>query len=238
MFFLPDAPPELSGCWTPPQELTRHLKALRVSREEEFLLMLPLGGAVRARWSGQQDLQLFGLTEIPRMKLMPVTLATAWPKGSHADELVVRATESGVERLIPLRCERSVAGTKPFTPNKIKRWLKLIRETCQQCGRPVPMILDSEPILVEEILQEAPAAHPIALHPDNWLLSVELELYTPREALLIVGPEGGFSPGELQWFQEKEVHRAGLIAPVLRIESAGPLGAGICQHWFQQIHSR
>lgn len=236
-FFVTEPPPALAGPWEPPPELARHLHALRLGRDEPFLLLLPLGGALAARWNGQGTVLLQGLTEIPRLPLLPVTLATAWPKGQRAEELVVRATELGVERIIPLICERSVAGTHAAGRERQRRLERLAREACEQCGRPVPPVLDARPLALEQVRRETPLAHAVALAPGAWPLSMELALHTPREVLLLVGPEGGFTDGERAQLRDQGVHEAGLTPTVLRIEAAGPLAAGICQHWRLQTQA-
>jgi 16S rRNA (uracil1498-N3)-methyltransferase len=236
-FFLTQEPEQLSGAWSAPVELNRHLKALRIEPEESFLLMLPNGGAVRAQFDGRNQVMLFGLCEIPHLPLLPVTLATAWPKGKRADDLVVRATEAGIERIIPLCCERSVSGRKPFSKNRLERWHKLARETCQQSNRPFPPSIEANPIPLQEIRTEVPTARPIALVPDAWPLAMELTLNPPEEILLLVGPEGGFSADEEAWFERDGIVKSGLLPTVLRIEAAGPAAATICQHWYYQLRS-
>lgn len=237
-FFVEEAPAELEGTWSPPAELWRHLKALRLEPQDPFLLLLPMGGAVLAQIEGSGRLRLSGLTEMPQLKLLPVTLATAWPKGSRADRLIHRATEAGVERIVPLHCDRSVAGTREFSASRIARWRRLAQEACQQCGRPMAPSIESRPVPLESILEEAPVAHPVALVPGSWPLAMELTLHTPREVLLLVGPEGGFSEAELGWLDEQGVHKAGLLPTVLRVESAGAVAGAICQHWYSQLLSR
>ncbi len=231
-FFLQQEPPDLHGPWQPPAELERHLRALRCGPEEPLLLLLPRGGALRARVDGARGLQLEGLAEVPRLPLMPITLATAWPKGNRADELVQRAAESGVERIVPLLCARSVVGREEFSSARQERWQKILRETCQQCRRPTLPALDRRPVALEDALKEAPLAHPIALLPGAWPLQHELDLRAPREVLLIVGPEGGFDDREEAWLAETGISTAGLVPTILRIEAAGPLAAAICQHDF------
>lgn len=232
-FFLQQEPPEFHGPWQAPAELARHLRALRCGPSEPVLLLLPRGGALRARvLDGGEDLRLEGLAEVPRLPLMPVTLATAWPKGARADELVQRAAEAGVERLLPLRCARSVVGREELSPSRHERWLRILRETCQQCRRPTLPALERRPVDLREVLKEAPLAHPIALIPGAWPLQHELDLRAPREVLLIVGPEGGFDDEEEGWLAEHGVATAGLLPTILRIEAAGPLAAAICQHDF------
>ena len=236
-FFLAEPPDSLEGSWPPPPELLKHLRALRLTPEENFLLLLPQGGALRCHWPGKQEIQLAGLCELPRLPLLPVTLATAWPKGARADQLVIRATEAGVERILPLVCERSVAGRTTFSANRRQRWKRLILETCEQSGRPVLPSLAENPIFLQALLDECPLATPIALHPHNWPLATELDLRPPREVLLIVGPEGGFSANELTWLREQGVQFAGLLPTVLRVEAAGPAAVTVCQHWFYQLQA-
>ena len=70
----------------------------------------------------------------------PLTLASAVPKGDRFDWLVEKATELGVERLIPIVTERSVV--EPGGP-KLERLRRAIIEASKQCGRNRLMILDS-----------------------------------------------------------------------------------------------
>jgi 16S rRNA (uracil1498-N3)-methyltransferase len=204
---------------------------------QEILLLLPHGGALKATWNGFDFLELAGLCEIPRLPLLPITLATAWPKGSRADDLIVRATEAGVERIVPLICERSIAGRKGFSKSRLDRWNKLARETCQQCNRPFPPILSEEPVPLKQAIEEAPPAKPLVLQPDSFPLGMSLTLEPPKEIMLLVGPEGGFSPEEMTYFQSEGIQRVGILPTILRIESAGPAAATICQHWFFQLNA-
>ena len=137
-----------------------------------------------------------------------------------------------------LLCERSVAGRKEVSASRLERWNRLARETSQQCGRPVAPAIRPKPILLERAVEESPLARAVALVPGSWPLAMELALHTPRELLLLVGPEGGFSERELEWMDQKGVSKAGLLPTVLRVEAAGPMAAAICQHWFAQFPSR
>ncbi|MBC8329900.1 MAG: 16S rRNA (uracil(1498)-N(3))-methyltransferase [Planctomycetes bacterium] len=231
-FFLPHLPTTTRGPWTPPRELLRHLKALRLAPEEEFLLLHPAddGAALRVRWPGDTHLELRGTEPRPELPLRPVTLATAWPKGPRADELVARAAEAGVGRIQPLVFERSVAGREAFTSSRLERWRRLAQESCQQCRNPRPPRIEASPMPVGQALGAFPEAWLVQLVPGAPRLIDRLELGPAGEVVLLVGPEGGFSAAESALFAEHGIEPAGLLPTVLRIEAAGPLAAAICQH--------
>jgi 16S rRNA (uracil1498-N3)-methyltransferase len=236
-FFFLQAPPEiLEGLWTPPEEIRRHLRALRIAPHERVLFLLPQGGAVVAEILDRPQVMLHGLCEAPRLPLMPVTLATAWPKGKRAEDLVLRACEAGIGRIVPMICERSVAGKDDLSLNQMQRLQRIARESCQQLGRPTMPILERRPISVFDAEKVAPEARPVCLSPGSWPLMMELGLYSPKEVLLAIGPEGGFSDTEQNWMRERGWSFAGLLPTILRVEAAGPLAGAICQHWFFQLH--
>jgi|FLOH01.1.fsa_nt_gi 16S rRNA (uracil1498-N3)-methyltransferase len=231
-FFLTAAPEHCSGPWNPGPELGRHLRALRFQVGEPLLLLPPLGDAVRATFQSHTELELLGTQERPQLPLLGITLATAWPKGPRGDALVQRATENGVTRLIPMACERSVVGVGDFSPARQRRWRKIAQEVCQQSRRPDLPEFDGAPIPLAEIRNLAPDSHPIALVPGTWPLGMELDLHHPSSVLLAVGPEGGFSPEEEGQLRDSGFSFCGLVPTILRIEAAGPLAVGICQHHF------
>jgi len=233
-FFLAESPTETTGRWNPPASLRQHLRALRFGAEESFLLLPPKGPAVEARLLEKGDLELLGTAMRPRLALLPTTLATAWPKGARADELVRRATESGVQTILPLRTSRSVAGKDAFSPSKRARWQRIMEEVASQCRRPELPTLLEEPLALDELpatmAARAPGAQGYVLTPGTLPLQLSLELNAPRELWLAVGPEGGFSAEEEELLQIGGFLAAGLAPTVLRIEAAGPLAIALCQH--------
>ena len=231
-FFLDTAPDLTSGPWNPGPELGRHLRALRFQPGEELLLLPPTGDAILAVFQSHKEVELQGSQARPVLPLLDLTLASAWPKGSRGDELVRRATESGVTRLSPISCERSVVGRGDFSPSRLQRWNKIAMEVCQQSRRPEPPLMGTNPVPLAEIRSLAPDAHPIALVPGTWPLSMELDLHQPTSVLIAIGPEGGFSPNEERMLRDLGFSFCGLVPTILRIEAAGPLAAGICQHHF------
>lgn len=233
-FFLTTSPESATGPWNPGQELARHFKALRFQPGEE-LLLLPAkgdGDALLAVFHSTDHLELLGHAPRPTLPLLEITLATAWPKGSRSDELVRRCTENGVTRILPLACARSVVGRGELSPAREVRWQKIMQEVCQQTRRPILPHLDMACIPLKDLRDAVPDAHPIALVPGTWPLGMELDLHRPEKVLLVVGPEGGFTDEEEALLRDQNFSFAGLSPTVLRIEAAGPLAIGLCQHHF------
>lgn len=233
-FFLDAAPENFEGNWTPPRELQHHLKALRFGPNDEFLLILPDGRALLAQQPDRAELVLQGWTKIPQLDLLPITLATAWPKGKRAEDLVVRACEAGVDCIQPVVFERSVSGRDGVSKNQMERLQRIAREVCQQVGRPQVPEIRADAVELKQARDIAPNAQPICLRPSSPPLQRQLDANSLQGVLLLVGPEGGTSPTEEAALLEQEWAFAALLPTILRIEAAGPLGAALCQAWYSQ----
>ena len=231
-FFLTTSPESATGPWHPGPELARHLKALRFQPGEEMLLLPDQGDAYLAVFHSTDRLELLGHAPRPTLPLLDVTPATAWPKGSRGDDLVRRCTENGVTRILPLTCARSVVGRGELSPAREQRWQKIIQEVCQQSRRPILPHIDMKPIPLKDLRDAVPEALGIALVPGTWPLGMELDLNRPQRILLVVGPEGGFTDEEEALLRDQNFSFAGLSPTILRIEAAGPLAIGLCQHHF------
>jgi 16S rRNA (uracil1498-N3)-methyltransferase len=210
------------------------LKALRFGPNDEFLLVLPDGSAVRACQASRTELVLHGCTELPQLDLMPITLATAWPKGKRAEDLVVRACEAGVDCIQPVVFERSISGRQAIASKQMERLQRIAREVCQQVGRPRIPEIRAQPLELKQARIAAPEAQPICLRPGSPPLQTQLERAPYLGVLLLVGPEGGTSPAEEAELAAQEWAFAALLPTILRIEAAGPLGVALCQAWHLQ----
>jgi len=210
-----------------------HLRALRLGPEQSFVLVAPDGSAWQAVWPGGRVAELRCLEQLKPDPCAPVELFTAWPKGKRAEQLVLRACEAGVRRIRPVVFERSVSGREVLSPNQLARLGRIAREACQQLNRPYLTQIEAEPVLLDELLQ-APSRTSnsacYALHPDAPNLASLASAQETSEFSLLIGPEGGFSDEELPRIAAADWQFAGLLPTILRIEAAGPWGAGLIQH--------
>jgi 16S rRNA (uracil1498-N3)-methyltransferase len=140
---------------------------------------------------------------------VPVTLACAFPRGSRGDWIVEKATELGVSRIVPIAAGRAVL--EPGD-GRIERWRRIAIEAAEQCGRAV----------VPEIGGDVP--------PDARMLVADPRATTTMRAALagspapavavFVGPEGGWSDGELDALIARGATAVSLGPRTLRVETA------------------
>jgi 16S rRNA (uracil1498-N3)-methyltransferase len=161
-------------------------------------------------------------------------LAFGIPK-RHALELIIqKGTELGVTRFKPVASTRAMAERLNFA-----RLERIAIEAAEQCERlDVPSV--DEVVRIEELLADWPAertlfcadesgtGEPIADAADA-MLGDEAIADAPPWGLLI-GPEGGFAPGELDGHGELPFVRRVFLGPrILRAETAAVAGLAVCQ---------
>ena len=118
-----------------------------------------------------------------------VWLAFAPVKRAQTDWLVEKATELGVARLIPVMTQRTVAERV-----KLERIEAIAIEAAEQCGRTVlPEI--AEPLPLGRLLGERDSGRTLYF-ADEGGGEPAAEAFKAGPALLLTGPEGGFTEEE------------------------------------------
>jgi 16S rRNA (uracil1498-N3)-methyltransferase len=155
----------------------------------------------------------------------PVTLAMALLKGDAFDDVLRRATELGVDAILPLLAEHG-EGKLPDDPQRAARrqeqWRSITVSACEQCGRDwVPTVL---PARTAVAWLGAAADHDMALalllEPTAVQGMADLVGRVGGPVTLAIGPEGGWSRHERQLALEHGVTEIALGTPVLRAETA------------------
>jgi len=154
---------------------------------------------------------------------LEITLVQSVLKGEKMDWVVQKATELGVNRIIPLSSERTVVKISASkAEERRKRWEKIAQEAVKQCGRLlVPQI---ETIQTWEEVRAKFVQYHLVLLPweeeKTQGLKKVLETVSPQKVLFIVGPEGGFSGQEAQKAQLEGACPVSLGPRILRAETA------------------
>ena|SRR5437868_6832675 len=135
-----------------------------------------------------------------------VWLAFAPVKRAQTDWLVEKATELGAARLVPVITQRTIAERV-----KLERLEAIAIEAAEQCGRTrLPEI--AEPLRVKQLLERRDAARRLYFADESGG-NAAVDMFTPGPALILTGPEGGFTDDE-----RTLIHGAANAVPV----SLGP----------------
>jgi 16S rRNA (uracil1498-N3)-methyltransferase len=169
------------------------------------------------------ELQTIGEPLPDRSPTCRLTLATAVPKGERFDWLVEKATEMGVERLVPIITERSVVDPSAA---KLDRLRRVIVEASKQCGRNRLMMLD-QPCAWYAFLSMPEGMSRFLAHPDGLPPSTWPKPRLGGPATLAIGPEGGFTDAEVDQARAAGWSVVSLGASLLRIETAGLAGCAM-----------
>jgi 16S rRNA (uracil1498-N3)-methyltransferase len=200
-------------------EDAHHLgRVLRLRDGEEVIAADGHGHWVRTKWRAPAALERLaagngvggdGTVQSERRAEPPLTVAFAPVKGERPEWVVQKLTELGIDRIVPLRTERSVvrwSGTRgQATVEKLRR---VGREAAAQCRR----------VWLPEVSDTLPFADLAALGGPGEVVLAQLSGDRPTVAqrVVAVGPEGGWSTEEL----ESGLPTVGFGLSVLRAETA------------------
>jgi 16S rRNA (uracil1498-N3)-methyltransferase len=211
-------------------------RVLRLKPGEALTVFNGEGGEYAAtleRMKGN-DVQLLVGAHSPTERESPLalTLAQGISRSDRMDLVLQKATELGVARIVPLSTARSVVQLSAAqAARKLAHWRAITVAACEQSGRNRLPVVAAPQTLAEFLADEraaAPAAHArVLLAPDAPRTFADL----PRidSCSVLIGPEGGLAPGEVE-----SATGAGFIAVrmgprVLRTETAALVALALLQ---------
>lgn len=201
-----------------PASIARQVRTvLRLGEGDRIVLLTGDGTEARCRITGDdcvvEDRRPSTAEPSHRLGVVQALL-----KGDALEEVVQRATEVGVAGFRLALTERCVA--RDLSPRRLDRLRAIAREAAEQ----------SERGLVPEIRPPAPLES--LLGPDAVLLYERADA-DPRlgeldpPGVIIVGPEGGFTPAEVARARQAGVTVAGLGPRILRSQTVAPVAAAL-----------
>jgi 16S rRNA (uracil1498-N3)-methyltransferase len=161
-----------------------------------------------------------------RFEVAPQTpefvLVQALPKGDHGPLAVDLSTELGVDRIVPWTASRCVTRWREDRVDRgLAKWRSAARAASKQSRRPrVPEVTD--PMSTREVcglLADADLA--LVLHEQARRPLTELTIPTSGTVVVVVGPEGGLTDGEVVAFRAAGASAVRLGPEVLRTSTAG-----------------
>ena len=175
---------------------------------------------------------------------LEISLLLAIVKFDRFEWALEKATELGVNTIVPLAAERSEKSLVSAAPKRAARWRKIVLEAAQQarCLRPPSIEPLNRPAsaFVEKaaslrvLLSERPGAVPVQAVFHEAASNVTENILPPRIALA-VGPEGGWTDPEFASASAAGFREAGLGDNILRTETAVIAGLAATQLYFRGV---
>ncbi len=166
--------------------------------------------------------------QTPRLRCQ-ITLAQAIPKGKNMDLIVQKAVEIGAAEIAPILSDRTVVRLdEESAASKQAKWQTVAVEAAKQCGQNwLPRVC--VPQTMAEFFQQSRrfdlqligSLQSDAVHLKKILAEYSAEHGDrPTSVLMLVGPEGDFTPAELSLARSHGCRPITLGPIVLRVETA------------------
>ena len=159
-----------------------------------------------------------------------IVLAQAIPKGKNMDLIVQKAVEIGAAEIVPIISDRTIVQLD--SESRLQRqakWQQIAIEAAKQCGQNwLPRVHTPKKSAEFFSVLDQPFDLRLigSLQPDAQQLKEILETYLnehrdrPRSVLMLVGPEGDFTPAELALARRHGCQPITLGPIILRVETA------------------
>ncbi len=230
-FFIPPESwqardPALTG-----REAHHAVQVLRVRRGDEVLVLDGVGHEYRCAVEAADRKQVkLRRVEERSVEASPwrITLLQALPKGKLFETIIQKATELEVFRIVPLISERVIGHRDDDKEAKLERWRLVAVEAIKQSGSPwLPRI--EAPLTPQQFLagnEKFDLALLCSLMPDRRHPRAYFDEYKqrhgsrPQSLAIWIGPEGDFSPAEVNVIQASGAEPISLGRAVLRTDTA------------------
>jgi 16S rRNA (uracil1498-N3)-methyltransferase len=221
MYRLVIAPTQQQNEWLNLTSQQQHYlkRVLRLKNGDQFVAM----DGKRQAWQAQlEDMRakllapLLESTELP----LNLTLMVALPKGSGFDEIVRCCTELGVTAFMPVISKRTLL--KPSS-QKLERWRKIAIEAAEQSERqtvpPIHEPVDLATALTKVNKIDAHGYICVTRKESNHLLT-HLPQSISKNLIIVTGPEGGWTPDEVEQAIAVDFQPVSLGSRILRAITA------------------
>ena len=212
---------------------SHHLsRVLRMEKGEKIILTDGKGNLLEAEikvpHKSKSEVQILSRKEIAFV-LPSVTIAISPIKNvSRFEWFVEKCTELGVQKIIPLICDR----TEKFH-YKQERLYNILKSALLQSRQAwVPQLMSS--IKIEQLVMNSEESNRYIAHcnADEQKISLASNLNKEESRIILIGPEGDFSEEEVSFAKANNFLGVSLGPSVLRTETAGIAAAVLLRQSF------
>lgn len=218
--------------------LLRHLRgSLRLQPGESLTLTDHAGQRYRTKilriTSKTLDSHIIETSPAPARTAPTLALAQSLLKGDKMDWVIQKATELGVDRIIPVQTKHGVVKVQPErVDHQRTRWERIALEAAQQSERWTLPTIDAPTDLSQLFQARAAAATKIIFSERSRDLPLMKATLTPdphQSIVLLIGPEGGWDQEELRQAEEAGYQAVTIGTRILRAETAAIAAVSIVQ---------
>lgn len=163
---------------------------------------------------------VFGKEEV-QPRLVNVTLCAALIKSDKFEWMLQKACELGVSRIVPFTCQNSIISLdSKRMEKKLTRWTSILEAAAKQCNR--HDYVELEPVQRVDTLPEFKSrCNLIAYEKEDSTKHLANFLQNfPESVTVVIGPEGGFTPREVEFLENNGFAPCSLGNQILRAETA------------------
>ncbi len=185
--------------------------------------------AIRDSHRGTVIVEVLRCEEASRESPLQLHLGLVMSKGDRMDWALQKATELGVSGFTPLSskfCDIRLNSQR--LEKKRQHWQQVAISACEQCGRNEPPVVQPATELMQWLQTPTEGLRLMFDVSGNNLRQWALE--TPKNVVLLVGPEGGFSDAELDHATAAGFRIAALGPRIMRTETVPVAAIALAQY--------
>jgi len=194
-------------------------------------------GHVLSAGPGKVEVSLTGEHPSTTESSLLLTVCCGMLKDKKMDLVIKHLTQLGIVEWIPFFCERSIP--TPDSNRLLKRanrWHTIAKESIKQCQRSC-LVTITEPKKFQDLLEHSDSfQQKIAFwEKSNYPLTQLPPAPSNNRAIILIGPEGGFTDTEISLAREKGFKAYSLGPRILRAETAAICATTLIQHLLGDI---
>jgi 16S rRNA (uracil1498-N3)-methyltransferase len=162
------------------------------------------------------------VSELEADPALPITLLLSIYKFDRMEWAIEKATELGVQRIVPMISRRTEKHLALAAQKRVERWRRIAREAAQQSRRSdIPVVDDA--LLLKSALPEFKDVVRLVLAEQERMTTLRQAIaddLSGSEIAIAIGPEGGWAAEEAALFEAERWRAVSLGPRILRAETA------------------
>ena len=219
------------------EPLKKVSRVLRLKTQDELCVFDGTGAEyltqIISLTAEQGELKILAKKHPLRESPLEIHLGQAVPKANKMDLIVQKAVELGVFEVHPFLSDRTIPDyDQGQTKRRVQRWQKISQEAARQSGRAqIPKV--NIPVGFKYLLKLPPEKSFKFILQKDFSNNLEKNSFKNQEKsciFFLVGPEGGFTPEEINLARDEGFEPLSLGPRILRTETVALAFLSILQY--------